>query len=197
MPDVTEMLMSDHREVEELFDRYEASRDAATAEEICTELTVHAAVEEKVVYPVLSEDVEDGAGMREHGEHEHQEVKDLIFEVQRAGTGDPRTAELMKKMKRAVLEHVSDEEGDVFPRMRQDLGDDRLDRLGEEAAQVKQQLLAEAEEGGPLMDLTKEKLYQLAQEKGIEGRSDMTKEELISALRAQWPGGPPWSAPAG
>ena len=43
--------------------------------------------------------------------------------------------------------------------------------------------MAEAQTAGPLIDLTKDKLYELAQEKGVEGRSDMTREELISALR--------------
>jgi NTP pyrophosphatase (non-canonical NTP hydrolase) len=32
-------------------------------------------------------------------------------------------------------------------------------------------------------DRTKEELYERAQEIGIEGRSDMTKQELIDALR--------------
>ena len=33
-------------------------------------------------------------------------------------------------------------------------------------------------------DRTKEELYERAQEIGIEGRSDMTKDELIEALRS-------------
>jgi hypothetical protein len=44
--------------------------------------------------------------------------------------------------------------------------------------------MPQAEQAGPLIDLTKDKLYELAQEKGVAGRSDMTKEELILALRA-------------
>lgn len=35
----------------------------------------------------------------------------------------------------------------------------------------------------PYEDRTKEELYDKAQEVGIEGRSDMTKDELIKALR--------------
>jgi hypothetical protein len=43
-----------------------------------------------------------------------------------------------------------------------------------------------AEEGGgqpPYEEWTKDQLYDRAQEVGIEGRSDMDKDELIDALR--------------
>jgi len=42
------------------------------------------------------------------------------------------------------------------------------------------------EKGGhaqPYEERTKEELYEQAQQVGIEGRSDMTKDELIEALR--------------
>lgn len=43
-----------------------------------------------------------------------------------------------------------------------------------------------AERGGsspPYEEWTKDELYERAQEIGVEGRSDMTKDELIDALR--------------
>jgi hemerythrin superfamily protein len=183
MPDPIEMLMQDHREVEQLFAQYQQSKDAALVEQICTELTVHAAAEEKVVYPALGADVSGGKGMRQHAEKEHQEVKDAIFEIERLGYGDPGVEALMQTIIEGVTEHVQEEEGEVFPKMREDLTDERITALGEELETTKQALLAEAESGGALIDLTKEKLAELARDKGIEGRSDMTKEELVSALR--------------
>ena len=36
----------------------------------------------------------------------------------------------------------------------------------------------------PYEDWTKDELYERAQEIGIDGRSDMTKDELIAALRS-------------
>lgn len=38
-------------------------------------------------------------------------------------------------------------------------------------------------EGGDYEDRSKEELYERAKEVGIEGRSDMSKDELIDALR--------------
>lgn len=39
-----------------------------------------------------------------------------------------------------------------------------------------------ADEPAPLDSLTKDELYEMAQEADIEGRSSMSKEELIKAL---------------
>lgn len=152
-------------------------------ERICTELTVHAAAEEKVVYPALGADVGGGKGMRQHAEKEHQEVKDAIFEIERLGYADPGVEALMQTIIEGVTEHVQEEEGEVFPKMRDDLTAERIAALGDELDTTKQALLAEAKTGGPLIDLTKEQLYELAGDKGIEGRSDMTKEELVTTLR--------------
>lgn len=38
-------------------------------------------------------------------------------------------------------------------------------------------------EADPYIDLTKDELYRMAKEEGVENRSKMTKRELISALR--------------
>lgn len=183
MPDAIEMLIQDHREVESLFERYERSADPALAEEICTELTVHSAVEEKVVYPKLSQDVDGGDGMRSHSEQEHRQVKELIFELQKVGLSGPQASALMAKLKTAVEEHVQEEEQEVLPKMRAALGPERLEDLGREAAKTKKSLVEEAQAGGPLIDLTKDELYELAQERGVDGRSGMDKDQLIAALR--------------
>jgi hemerythrin superfamily protein len=178
------MLIADHREVEQLFERYQTSRDPSVVQQICTELTVHAALEEKVVYPVLSADLERGPEMRRHAEQEHQEVKDAIFEIERLGYGAAGVDEYMAKIIEGVKEHVSEEESEVLPRLRRELTPEEMSRVTEEATTMKQQLMAEARTAGPLIDLTKDKLYQLAKEKDIPGRSEMNKEQLKDALKA-------------
>ena len=60
--DAIALLKADHRKVEDLFEKFETAKDAdrkkALALEICTELTVHATIEEEIFYPACKGKVE-------------------------------------------------------------------------------------------------------------------------------------------
>jgi hemerythrin superfamily protein len=178
MPNAIELLTHDHRKVEALFERYEGG-DASVIEQICNELTVHIAIEEKVLYPVLPE-VTDGEGLRREAEHEHEEVEDAIRQIEQAGGAQAKVDELMRTIIQGVKHHVSEEEGEVFPKLGDELGAARLSELGRELASAKRSELAAK---GLLIDLTKDELYELAQSTGVEGRSDMSKDQLVDALQ--------------
>jgi hemerythrin superfamily protein len=142
MADPIEMLMQDHRKVEELFGRYEQSQDPAVIEQICTELTIHASIEEQVIYPALGSEVDGGEDMRDHAEQEHQEVKDAISEIERLGYSAAEVSEPMRRIISGVSEHVQEEESEVFPKMREDIDAERLSALGDELATAKQEATA-------------------------------------------------------
>jgi hemerythrin superfamily protein len=203
MPDPIEMLEQDHRRVEELYAQWQQSKDRTVAQQICLELTVHALVEEQSVYPVLADSVPQGEELEEEAEQEHAEAKELIAQIERAGFTGQQAEQLVDELMSAVNHHVEEEENEIFPKMRSALAADKLEALGATAAQIKQEqmaalgksgtTLAAAASGGgtsggsgtskdQLVDLTREELYQMAQEREIEGRSDMNKDELIKAL---------------
>jgi hemerythrin superfamily protein len=83
MPDVIKLLEADHREVEELFAKAESISGAAKQQvvsKICTELTIHAEVEEAHVYPAM-----ESAGLTSEvseAESEHQQLKDLVAQIE-------------------------------------------------------------------------------------------------------------------
>ena len=62
-PNAIALLKADHRKVEDLFEKFEKARDAtrkkALAQEICTELCVHATIEEEIFYPACKGKVEE------------------------------------------------------------------------------------------------------------------------------------------
>ena len=56
--DAVELIKADHRHVESLFEQYEFTEDfekQQLIEEICKELTVHAVIEEEILYPACRE----------------------------------------------------------------------------------------------------------------------------------------------
>ena len=77
------MLKADHRKVEGLFEQFENARGAKSkakiAQQICTELMVHATIEEEVFYPAVKEAVEEDIYAEAHVEHDG--AKMLIAEI--------------------------------------------------------------------------------------------------------------------
>ncbi len=65
---------ADHRKVEGLFEQFEKAKDNARkqklAQEICTQLTVHATIEEEIFYPACKEAVEDDLEHEAYIEHD-------------------------------------------------------------------------------------------------------------------------------
>lgn len=137
--DVVDKIEHDHREVEELFSEFEASRDRALALKICDELELHTEAEEEEVYPVLAEEAGEEEQIDE-AEEEHEEARELIEQI-RASRSDEELVSLVSRLKAAVEHHVQEEESDVLPRARDELPPEELEELGErfEAAKEAQQ----------------------------------------------------------
>jgi iron-sulfur cluster repair protein YtfE (RIC family) len=206
MPNVLDLLNHDHREVEELFAQFESTQDHRIALQICQELTVHTQVEEEIVYPVLER---LDRRLEQEAEEEHDEAKQLIARIEAMTPDDPQLAPTMQELKSAVQHHVDEEESEAWPKMRSAAGN-RLDDLGRQVEQRKQRLMGEVGEYGeapaPLVEsaapstnldrptevrgraatdldeMTRDELYELAKDAGIEGRSKMKKAELKRAL---------------
>ncbi len=127
--DACDLLDADHRAVKKLFKEYEelsASRARAAvarkrelALQICTDLTVHAQIEEEIFYPALREAMKETDLLAE-AQVEHQSAKDLIAQIQAALDGD---ADEMFDAKVTVLgeyidHHVKEERNEIFPKAR-------------------------------------------------------------------------------
>ena len=80
MPDFVTLLTEDHRRVEQLFKQFDETGDPQVAEQIFLELSVHAQIEEELIYGLYSAKV-DNAGAAE-ARAEHQEAKDLILALE-------------------------------------------------------------------------------------------------------------------
>jgi hemerythrin superfamily protein len=145
------LLKADHREVEELFSKYEKAKGASQkqklAAQICKELTVHAKIEEDIFYPACEGAVD--AELLEEAYVEHDGAKVLIAEIEAGGPDEAFYDAKVKVLSEMIEHHVEEEEKRVegmFSQARK-AGLD-VDTLGERMASEKKELLASYEAGG-------------------------------------------------
>ncbi len=151
-PEATDLLAADHREVEALFGKYRelASGGAAPgerrplAEEICTLLTVHAAIEEEIFYPAARA-ARIAADVLDEAEVEHASAKDLIAQIRDMDADAALYDAKVKVLGEYVEHHVHEEEDSIFPRCRVSSMD--LAGLGARLAARKAELMREMGEG--------------------------------------------------
>jgi hemerythrin-like domain-containing protein len=147
-PLAIELLMSDHRKVEDLFEQYDQEKESddgtrrEIALKICAELTVHAQVEEELFYPWLRENLEDDEmEMVEEAQIEHNTAKDLIAQIEAATDIDEVYNAKVKVLGEYIKHHVQEEENEIFPEVRDE--QEELDELGQEMAARKRELQEE------------------------------------------------------
>ena len=149
--DAVALLKEDHRTVEDLFEQFEKAsgdgRKQKLATEICTELSIHAQIEEKIFYPACEGKVE--AELLEEAFVEHDGAKVLIAEIMSGEPSDEFYDAKVKVLKEQIEHHVQEEEKrleGLFSQARS-AGLD-MDALGEELRVRKQELTAEIEANG-------------------------------------------------
>jgi hemerythrin superfamily protein len=143
--DAIALLKQDHRTVEELFAQFEKAsgegRKQKLAEEICLELSVHAAIEEEIFYPACEGKIEEDLLKEAYVEHDGAKV--LIAEIQ-AGSGqsDEFFDAKVKVLQEQIEHHVEEEEKrleGMFSQARK-AGID-MEALGEQLAMRKAELV--------------------------------------------------------
>jgi hemerythrin superfamily protein len=133
MPDAIDVLVNDHRTVDQLFEQVQGTDqpDQDAVHRIVRELSVHDAIERAHVYPRLRHNVDDGDSLAERSEQEHTEVATTLVAIDDAQAGSAEQRKQLQKLIELVRHHVQEEEKELFPALRQRLGGDELDKLGE------------------------------------------------------------------
>jgi Hemerythrin HHE cation binding domain len=149
--DAIALLKADHRKVEGLFEQFEKAKDSGRkqklAQEICTELTVHATIEEEIFYPACKEAVEDDLEHEAYVEHDGAKV--LIAEIAQGSPEDEFYDAKVMVLSEMIKHHVKEEEkpGEgFFAQARK--GDVDMEALGGTLQARKEQLLAAIKQGG-------------------------------------------------
>ena len=132
--DAIELLIDDHRKVDNLFAEFKAAEPDARQKVVWTivrELAIHAAIEETVFYPALREDVPGSDPLVAHSLDEHKDIKEVLTRVDDlAGKAHTKECEAqVRRLEKTVAHHVTEEEREVLPAARQALTQARLDEL--------------------------------------------------------------------
>jgi len=143
--DAVALLKADHRKVEGLFEKFEKAKGAsakkALAQEICTELMIHATIEEEIFYPACKGKVEDD--LMDESYVEHDGAKVMIAELLAGSPDDDFYDAKMTVLSEEIKHHVKEEEKPsegVLAQAR--AGDLDMDGLGERLAARKKELMA-------------------------------------------------------
>ena len=141
--DAIAMLKADHKKVSGLFAEFEQARVASTKKRlvgaICTELSVHAQIEEEVFYPAVKAALKDKALIPE-AVVEQATMKDLIGQIEGVDPDGEMYDVRVKVLAEYVKHHVKEEHAEMFPKAAKTPLD--MVALGAQMAARKSELLA-------------------------------------------------------
>ena len=142
-----QMILDDHERVRQLFQQFQQADDQQQkqqiADQVLMELTVHANLEEEIFYPAMRQKASgsEDQQMVQEAYQEHSEAKALIQQLQGMQASDPQFTTLFQQLQQDIEHHVQEEETEMLPKAEQELSD-QMDRLGQEMAARKQQLMS-------------------------------------------------------
>jgi hemerythrin superfamily protein len=135
--DAISVIKEDHRAVETLFKKYgqlgdrAAKTKRATVDKIIHLLSVHAAVEETVLYPFIRENLPELNETILEALEEHLIAKWELAALEHMEPSEERFDAKVSVLIESVRHHVKEEEKEVLPKMRQKLSRQELGELGE------------------------------------------------------------------
>lgn len=139
--EITELLQEDHAAIDELFRRVNLSeRDdsiAGLTRQIVHDLSVHAAIEEQFVYPLIRLRVKGGNGLVREAIAEHAAAKRLLADLEKAPVGSAAHDKAMTELIESVRHHVDEEENEALPELRRAVGSDLRNGMGTLAERAK------------------------------------------------------------
>ena len=146
-PNAIALLMEDHKKVKKLFNDFKKLKDgdgdekAGLVNMICTELTIHAQIEEEIFYPAVREAIDDDDLMDEADE-EHASAKSLIAQLESMEPEDDHYDAKVTVLGEYIDHHVKEEQEEMFPKVKKSKLD--LVELGTQMLQRKHELQAES-----------------------------------------------------
>ena len=130
-----DLLSEDHQKVKELFEEAEnaeGKEQQKLFDQIKTELETHTRIEETIFYPAIQEQ-EELKDMVLEALEEHKQVKTLLKEMDALASDSEKFEPKLKVLMENVEHHAEEEEeGKMFPKIRETMDEQQLEDLGAE-----------------------------------------------------------------
>lgn len=144
--EVLGMLRDDHKRVKKAFrdfekmDMQDEEACHALVQQVCTELEIHAELEEELFYPAARSALSEEA-LLDEAEVEHMTLRVLIDQLKAMEPTDDKFVATFTVLGEYVKHHVKEEEGEIF----KDLARARIDwrALADEMRQSRRDMMAE------------------------------------------------------
>ncbi|MFJ9822466.1 hemerythrin domain-containing protein [Streptomyces sp. NPDC101151] len=139
---VIDELVTDHREVEEIFGKIEVlpsgdKNRKVYADQATMELVRHSVAEEAYLYPAVRQYVAGGDALADKEIEDHAKAERIMKDLEGCEADDPQFDRLMSTLMSEIRMHIADEEENLFPRLRAACSADALDGLGDKVRQAK------------------------------------------------------------
>ena len=155
--DVIDELVSDHHEALDLLHRIPSVTDPDQqrdlADTVISEIVRHSVAEEMYVYPAMREYVPNGEQAVEHDTEEHQQLEEVMKQLERMPASEPRFDTLVGELTEKLRHHAHDEETEQFPQLRHYVPRDELVKLREKVDRAKKLAPTRPHPGAPHNEL--------------------------------------------
>lgn len=136
--DPVTLIKEDHKVVEALFAEFEGLSEGSVAtkrkivDQIIFELNRHADMEETICYPRFKEVFgKTDDAMVDEAYVEHDSLKKLLDELESMDASTPEYDATVAVLMEQVRHHVEEEEGELLPRVKEEMSKDELAEMGE------------------------------------------------------------------
>ncbi len=137
---IRDLIRMDHTKVDTLFGQIMGSNDAQKIQEfygqLHKDLSVHAEAEEQVVYPAVRSYYEDTQELYD----EQAEMKQLLEKIKSLSPSSSEFKAKIEELMSAVKSHVNQEEGEMFPKIRDNFSDEQQKHMATEFKTAKSKL---------------------------------------------------------
>ncbi len=124
----------DHVQMDRMMDEYQVLADGEDRERVLKEIVQlvfsHAFAEETVLWPAVRHSVADGQELTSRVEDEHQQINDLVADIERFEPADPEREERVRLAFALIRQDIRDEEDLLLPQLQHTMDTAQLRRLG-------------------------------------------------------------------